>query len=86
MTTIEIAYEINCRNLWIETDSTLVVLSFNSSSNLVPWPSRNRWNNCRILLWDMNFLVTHIFMGGNQVSVTLTNIGVNLTSFVFMEW
>jgi len=76
MRAIEIAYEINWRNLWIEIDSTLVVLAFNFF-NLVPWTLRNRWNSCRTLPRDINFLVTDIFMGGNQVSVTLTNVDLN---------
>jgi ribonuclease HI len=38
---IEIAHSKNSSNLWLETDSSLVVLVFKSNS-LVPWKLRNR--------------------------------------------
>ena len=41
---IEIAYEQNWHNLWIETDSSLVVQAF-KNSRLIPWMLRNKWSN-----------------------------------------
>ncbi|MCH84036.1 ribonuclease H protein, partial [Trifolium medium] len=52
---IEIAAQRNWLNLWIETDSSLVVLAFKNSS-LIPWSLRNRWPNCQVKLRSMNFM------------------------------
>jgi ribonuclease HI len=41
MRAIEIAASKDWSNLWLETDSTLVVQAFNDTS-LVPWRLRNR--------------------------------------------
>lgn len=41
---IEIAYDKNWSNMWIESDSSLVVQAFKNSS-LIPWQVRNRWND-----------------------------------------
>ncbi|GAU37904.1 hypothetical protein TSUD_163410 [Trifolium subterraneum] len=45
MTAIEIAHTRNWHNLWLETDSTLVVLAFKNSNTKVAWNLRNRWHN-----------------------------------------
>ncbi|GAU49757.1 hypothetical protein TSUD_301830 [Trifolium subterraneum] len=45
MRAIEIAASHNWLNLWLETDSLLVVRAFNSHE-LVPWSLSNRWFNC----------------------------------------
>ncbi|PNX62397.1 ribonuclease H, partial [Trifolium pratense] len=52
MTAVEIAHSKGWINLWIETDSMLVVLAF-KSSKVVPWTLRNRWDNCLYLLSSM---------------------------------
>jgi len=36
MLAIEIAYNNGCMNLWLESDSQLVILAF-KSNNVVPW-------------------------------------------------
>ncbi|GAU50480.1 hypothetical protein TSUD_409650 [Trifolium subterraneum] len=64
MNAIEIAASKNWNNLWLETDSTLVVLAFKSSL-LVPWDLSNRWRSCLLLTQSMNFIVSHIFREGN---------------------
>jgi ribonuclease HI len=45
MRVIEIAYQNNWSQIWIETYSSLVVLAFNQASNLVAWQIRNRWRS-----------------------------------------
>jgi len=60
MRAIEIAKEKQWLNLWLETDSSLVVYAF-KSKNQVPWQIRNRWNNVLVIIRSMNFVVTHIF-------------------------
>lgn len=76
---IEIAAQRNWRNLWIETDSSLVVLAFKSSA-IIPCNVRNRWENCKLLTNNMNFLVTHIYREGNQSADKLANVGLTLQS------
>ncbi|CAJ2646936.1 unnamed protein product [Trifolium pratense] len=77
MQAIEIAAFKNWNNLWLETDSTLVVKAFKSSS-LVPWALRNRWLNCLLLTQSMNFVVSHVFREGNFCADSLANIGLTL--------
>jgi hypothetical protein len=48
------------KNLWLETDSMLVVSTFKFSKT-IPWQLKNRWDNCILLLNSMNFFVIHIF-------------------------
>lgn len=74
---IEIAASRNWTHLWLELDSTLVVNAFKNKS-MVPWHLRNRWLNCRCLIRNMNFLVSHIFRERNQCADTLANVGMSL--------
>jgi ribonuclease HI len=60
MRAIELASQFNWKNIWIETDSTLVVSAFTTRSNCVPWFLRNRWHNSLLLLNGMNCFITHI--------------------------
>jgi ribonuclease HI len=79
---IELAFLHHWYNLWVETDSELVVKAFKSSIS-IPWSLRNKWFNCQLLLKNMNLLVTHIYREGNDCADTLANIGLNLDNFIF---
>jgi ribonuclease HI len=81
---VEIAWEKGWMNLWLETDSSLVVSTFNKSNNSVAWSLRNRWRNVHIRLKDMNIMVSHIYREGNKVADTLANYG--LTSPALTTW
>ncbi|KAK2429235.1 hypothetical protein QL285_027690 [Trifolium repens] len=81
---VEIAWEKGWLNLWLETDSSLVVSTFNKSNNSVAWSLRNRWRNVHIRLKDMNIMVSHIYREGNKVADTLANYG--LTSPALTTW
>jgi ribonuclease HI len=59
MNAIEIAAAKNWNNIWLESDSTLVVMAFKSSV-LIPWALSNRWHNCLLLTHSMNFIVSHV--------------------------
>jgi len=48
MRAVELANQRGWRNLWIETDSSLVIMAFKSIIALVPCNLRNRWINCNI--------------------------------------
>jgi ribonuclease HI len=80
MRAIEIAANKNWSNLWIETDSNLVVLAFKSSI-VVPWDLSNRLLNCIWLTTGMNFVVTHVYREGNQHADGLANIGLTTDNF-----
>lgn len=84
MRAIEIAKEKQRLNLWVKTDSSLVVHSFNSNT-LVPWHIRNRWNNILVIIRSMNCIVTHIYREGNQVADSLANYGLTSNSFEVWE-
>ncbi|KAK2452776.1 hypothetical protein QL285_000540 [Trifolium repens] len=82
MRAFEIAASKDWSNLWLETDSTLVVQAFNDTS-LVPWRLRNRWFNCSILIKSMNLIVSHIYREDNTCADGLANIGLSLDMFTF---
>jgi ribonuclease HI len=83
MRAVEIAFQNDWKQLWIESDSALVVSAFNNPSRPVAWHLRNRWNNVLVLLRQMNCVITHIYREGNQVADMLANHGLNLSSMVF---
>jgi ribonuclease HI len=84
MRAIELAKDNNWLNLWIETDSSLAVLAFKSSSSIIPWTLRNRWLNCMKLAASMNIIVTHVYREDNVTADLLANLGLNLTTLLFM--
>jgi ribonuclease HI len=78
---IEIAFDNKWNNLWLETDSMLVVNAFKNPAVGVAWPLRNRWRNALTKSTQMNFLVTHIFREGNKVADLFANFGLNVNLF-----
>jgi ribonuclease HI len=83
MRAIEIAFQNNWHNIWIETDSSLVVSAFQCPNRDVPWVLRNRWRNVVRMARSMNCLVSHIFREGNQVADLMANHGLTLASIVY---
>jgi ribonuclease HI len=77
MYAVEIAHRKGWKNLWLETDSMLVVSAFKSSKT-IPWQLKNRWDNCILLLISMNFFVTHIFREGNTCADKFANLGLSI--------
>jgi len=73
MRATEIAFQRNWKNVWIESDSSLVVMAFNNDS-MIPCNLRNRWLNCKDFLYHMNFVVTHIYREGNRYADNLASI------------
>ncbi|GAU35138.1 hypothetical protein TSUD_394640 [Trifolium subterraneum] len=80
---IEIAYQHNWSNLWLESDSSMVVSAFKNPSKPVAWALRNRWNNALFMVSQMNCIVTHIYREGNQVADLIANHGLTLPSIIF---
>jgi len=60
MRAIDMTFQRNWINFWLELDSILVVMAF-SNDSIVPWHIRNIWFNCKRLLTGTNFMVSHIF-------------------------
>jgi len=54
-----VAQEKQRFNLWLETESRLMVMDF-ANDSIVPWSLSNRWINCKKLMLRMNFVVSHI--------------------------
>jgi ribonuclease HI len=79
---IEIAFENNWFNLWLETDSILVVSAFKNQNKPVAWPLRNRWKNTLVLLGQMNCMVTHVYREGNKVADLIANFGLTAPSYI----
>jgi ribonuclease HI len=67
-------------NIWIESDSSLVVRAFQNPSHEVTWNLWNRWRNALVLFKPLNGMVSHIFREGNQVADSLVNFGCTLSS------
>jgi ribonuclease HI len=82
MYAIETAVQKGWFNLWLETDSMLVLKAF-SSVKVVPWHLRNRWDNCLLLSSRMNFFVTHIYREGNHCADKLANLGLSLQGYTW---
>jgi hypothetical protein len=78
----EIAYENHWLNIWLETDSVLVVKAF-SNLSLIPWSLRNRWMNCILMTRSMNFFVSHVYREGNVCVDVLANLGLGLLELTF---
>jgi ribonuclease HI len=83
MRAIEIASQHNWQNLWIESDSTLVVDAIKNPGKPVAWQLRNRWKNAMVLFRQMNCVITHIYKEGNQVADSLANQGLSIASIAF---
>jgi ribonuclease HI len=80
---IEIAFQNQWTNLWIESDSSSVVAAFHNPDKPVAWCLSNRWKNTLHMTKQMNFMVSHIYREGNQVADLLANHGLSLLSIVY---
>jgi hypothetical protein len=83
MRAIEIAFHHNWSNLWIESDSSIVVSAFSNPTKPVPWQLRNKWKNVMFMVRQLNCILTHIYREGNQVADSLANHGLTSSSLVF---
>lgn len=72
------------KDLWLESDSILVVLTF-SNHTLVPWSIRNRWLNCIGLTKNMLFVVGHIYREDNICADKLARFASSLNDFCWLN-
>ncbi|MCI24603.1 ribonuclease H protein, partial [Trifolium medium] len=80
---IELASQHNWHNLWLESDSALVVIAFKNDT-MIPWALRNRWFNAKLLMRNMNVIVTHIYREGNDYADILGYLA--LDSLLLRVW
>lgn len=73
---IEIAYGRGWCSLWLEADSTYVVVLLRDHELTVPWRFAARWGNGLELFRGMDFWVSHIFQERNVVVDILTKSGM----------
>jgi hypothetical protein len=69
----------------LETDPTLMVLTFNNSKIVDAWNIRNRWRNGILFFKQMNEIVSQIYREANQVVDSIPNYGCNLAPFNFWQ-
>jgi ribonuclease HI len=81
---MEIAQSRNFNFLWLETDSQLVYLALKSSS-IIPWPIRNRWQNCLNYVNSKGFIFSHVYREGNACADGMANLGLALP-LNFLTW
>jgi len=81
---IEIVHNKNWTNIWLKTDSMLILLAFKNPL-MIPWSLRNRWLNCMGFTKRMNFMVSHIYKESNVCANSLANIGLNLVGFFWWQ-
>lgn len=74
----ETAYSRGWHHLWLECDSSLVILAF-SSSSIFPWSLRNRWLNALTLSKKMGFVYSYVFREGNTCADLLANHGTSIS-------
>jgi ribonuclease HI len=79
---IEIASHNNWLNLWLETDSMLLVMAFNAAQ-MIPCKLRNGWAGCMDIAKGMNLLVSHIYREGNSCADSLASLGLDCNEFVW---
>jgi hypothetical protein len=77
---IECAYDRNWYQLWLECDSSLVVLAFKDPF-VIPWQLKNRWLNCITKIKSMSFCISHIYREGKHCADKLASTGLALTDF-----
>lgn len=83
MKAIELATLHNWNDIWLETDSTLVLNAFQDQS-VIPWDLRNHWDNCILMLRHFRFYTSHIYREGNVCADALAIHG--LTISMYMWW
>ncbi|GAU48946.1 hypothetical protein TSUD_285350 [Trifolium subterraneum] len=85
MIAIEIAHQNGWKQLWLETDSMLVIAAF-KDLKIVLCVLRNRWENCIYLTSSMDFFVSHIYRKGNSCADAMANLGLSLPHTSTHSW
>ncbi|RZB80665.1 hypothetical protein D0Y65_030385 [Glycine soja] len=81
---IELADRFGWSNLWLESDSALVVQSF-AGVSLMHCSLRNRWLNCTAVTKSFCFVVGHIYREGNVCADTLASKATSMAGFCWWK-
>ncbi|KAJ4702472.1 Ribonuclease H protein [Melia azedarach] len=73
---VELAFERGWNNLWLESDSMIVIQHLYNPSLLPPWRLRNRWLNCLHRIHFIDFRCSHTYRENNNVADRLANLGL----------
>lgn len=73
MFVIKYAEMKNWRNLWLETNSMLVIRAF-PNLNIISWNLLSKWKNTLRKICFFKFDISHIFREGNTCGDRLVNI------------
>ena len=76
MIAMEIAEKFGWNTLWLETDSTYVVLLVKNNSQKVPWRFRSRWIRALQFARKNNVRISHIYREGNCVADKLASMSI----------
>jgi len=85
MFAIEKAVEMHWGDVWIETNSLMVLKALYHQLE-VPWMLRVRWLNCIALTQTFTCNFSHIHREGNAVADALAKNGLNLPSLHSQWW
>ncbi|KAL8485527.1 hypothetical protein ACS0TY_027713 [Phlomoides rotata] len=69
---IEMAYDKNWRNIWLECDSVYVVSVLKTHDSAVPWRLLAQWHMIHKLIGELQLVVSHIYREGNATTDILT--------------
>jgi len=65
---------MNWKQIWLESDSMLVVKAFNQNSPVL-WCLKNRWLNCKVFSSSIVCFCSHMHREGNVVVDALARNG-----------
>jgi ribonuclease HI len=82
---MEKAVELNWVDIWIETDSVMVVKAFTKQIE-VPWRLHVRWLNYLASISNFSCNCSHIHREGNSVADALARNGHSLPSLHSQWW
>jgi len=84
MFTTEKAYNQGWNNLWVESDSQVVVMNLNIKG-VVSWTISKGRNNCHVVISQMNFICIHKYKEGNYVADSLASHAHNILHFQWWD-
>ena len=65
----------------MEMDSAVTCRTFFRPNYALPWQIRRRWEQCLVLLENMEVRFSHIFREGNRVADILSNVALDFDGF-----
>ena len=76
MFAMKIAHNFGWNSLWLEIDSSYVVLLVQNNSHKVPWHFRCKWMRALQYAKKLNVRISHIYREGNCVADKLVSMSI----------